>query len=101
LEPYGELGVWLREADGAGTVVTVGPGGSAVDAIVSLADEVQEWAVEALFAVGLPPVWPECPDHPDSHPLDPRRRGGVAVWQCPRSGVVVAQIGSLESGFAA
>lgn len=65
--------------------------------IVRLADQVQEWAVEALWSARKPAVWPECPDHPDSHPLVARLVTGAdaAVWCCPRTNAVKFPIGRL------
>ena len=40
--------------------------------------------------------WPECPLHPDSHPL--RAEVGVdevLVWTCPKEGAVMARVGDL------
>jgi hypothetical protein len=61
-----------------------------------IADQVQEWAIEELWGDGLSAVWPQCPEHPDTHPLAPVVQDGVAVWSCPVSHAVVAEIGSLE-----
>lgn len=69
--------------------------------LAHLADQVQEWAIELLWALGKPVVWPECPDHPDSHPLETKivdeyTPAATAVWSCPQSGHVVAEIGQLS-----
>jgi hypothetical protein len=64
--------------------------------IAELADQVQEWEVEALAAAGRPATWPECPDHPRSHPLEPDAESAArAVWRCPRSRRAVCAIGEL------
>ena len=60
-----------------------------------LADQVQDWEVEELAAAGRPATWPQCPAHPDSHPLSAEAVEGAAVWRCPASGEVVARIGEL------
>ncbi|GHC64839.1 hypothetical protein GCM10010349_36240 [Streptomyces flavofungini] len=86
--------VVLYEADGSGVGVAV-PEGSAAEQVASLAEQVQDWAVEALAAQLLPATWPECPDHPASHPLAASVTEGVAVWSCPRSRRVVAPVGAL------
>ncbi len=70
-------------------------GASHSDQIVSRADAVQEWAVEALNAAALPAVWPECPRHPNSHPFQPALIDRRARWRCPRDGTLVADIGDL------
>jgi hypothetical protein len=66
--------------------------------LAGLAEQVQEWEVEALAAAGRPATWPECPEHPASHPLEPCAESGErAVWRCPRSYRVVCTIGELGS----
>ncbi|MGH3166970.1 MAG: hypothetical protein ACRDN0_13925 [Trebonia sp.] len=64
--------------------------------IASVADQVQEWAVETLWQEGRPATWPECPAHPDSHPLTAVMRDGRAVWTCPKTKHVVGDIGTLR-----
>ena len=63
--------------------------------IASVADQVQEWAVEELCAVGRPTNWPPSPQHPHSHPLSAVVQEGQAVWSCPKTGYVPAGIGQL------
>jgi hypothetical protein len=63
--------------------------------VVALADQIQEWAVEQLWSEGKRATWPECPSHPDSHPLEPVVHDGSAVWRCPVSLAVVSVVGSL------
>jgi hypothetical protein len=63
--------------------------------LADLADQLQDWEVEELFAAGRPPTWPECPEHPDSHPLAPQARSDQAAWCCPASGHVISTIGAL------
>jgi hypothetical protein len=82
--------LFLQGAGGAG--VSIAKGADRVHQVVSLADQVQEWAVEALSGSGRSPVWPECPEHPDSHPLRPVERSGAAVWVCP---VTQNEIGTI------
>ncbi|MFF4161271.1 TetR/AcrR family transcriptional regulator [Streptomyces sp. NPDC001678] len=57
----------------------------------------QDRAVEALCAQGASAVWPQCPAHPDAHPLTAAVRTDTAVWVCPRSGTAVARIGELPT----
>jgi hypothetical protein len=48
----------------------------------------------------MPPAshpWPDCPDHPGAHPLGPETREEVAVWYCPQTLQVVADVGALDS----
>jgi hypothetical protein len=91
----GRASAMLYAADGSaqGIAVTIedDPGARYAE----LADQVQEWAVEELARLGESPVWPECPEHPDSHPLAPVYDGGLAVWRCPRTGRTVSPIGAL------
>jgi hypothetical protein len=80
----GSLGVW------------VAAGSSAAEQVAGLAEQVQEWEVEALADAGRPATWPECPEHPASHPLEPVvSADGGASWRCPRSGLAICAIGEL------
>lgn len=45
------------------------------DRIASMADQVQEWAVEELFSIGRPTNWPQCP-RPSRFPSAIRGRAG-------------------------
>ncbi len=46
---------------------------------------------------GRSATWPECPQHPNSHPLEPVAADQhTAVWRCPRSGAVICAIGDLR-----
>jgi hypothetical protein len=65
--------------------------------IAAVADQVQEWAVEELCSIGRPTNWPQCPEHPGAHPLAPVVSDGRAVWTCPKTGDVVAEIGQLAA----
>lgn len=63
--------------------------------VVHIADQVQEFVHEELGRLGLPVTWPECPEHPASHPLTPTLTGGKPSWQCPKSGHIIGAIGEL------
>lgn len=63
--------------------------------IAHVAEQVQEWAIEYLWGQRKQAVWPQCPEHPNTHPLSAVVHDGVAVWRCPVSLVVVSPIGSL------
>ncbi|MEV6410958.1 hypothetical protein [Kribbella sp. NPDC051718] len=65
--------------------------------LAHVADQIQEFVFEELARLGLPVTWPECPEHPASHPLTPVLTSGLPSWQCPRSGDTVAPIGQLHS----
>ncbi|AWS45623.1 hypothetical protein [Streptosporangium sp. 'caverna'] len=97
-------GCWERQAfvmfytpDGNGQGVSVVLGQDPTEQIAWLADQVQEWAVEALWTAGLSAVWPHCPSHPDSHPLVARVERNEAAWFCPNTGELVASIGQLPA----
>jgi hypothetical protein len=70
---------------------------SMVDAIVRVADLVQDAAVEAMWAASVPPVWPSCPRHPGTHPLQAAAENDRAVWRCPADGITLAEVGALPS----
>ena len=91
----GQATAALRSADGSGLGVSVMTGESRPQRIASVADQVQEWAVEELCSVGRPTNWPQCPHHPSSHPLSAVVRDGRAVWTCPATGRPVSEIGQL------
>ena len=83
---------------GSGTGISINVGDGRTQQMVSLADQIQVAVVEALWSAGRAPVWPECPEHPDSHPLRPIERTGVAIWVCPSSQDEIGPIGSLDRG---
>jgi hypothetical protein len=83
--------------DGSGQGVSVALGQDSAEQVARLADQVQEWAVEALWAAGLSAVWPRCPSHPDSHPLVARVERDEAAWFCPRTDELIAPVGRLPT----
>lgn len=62
--------------------------------VASMADQVQEWAIEELWGQAST-NWPACPQHPNSHPLKATTLGGSAVWVCPADGALISKIGML------
>jgi len=91
------LSAWIEGEGASGQGIRIWLANSAAQRLVDLADQLQEWEVEELCAVGRPATWPECPEHPNSHPLEPVLDGSqTAVWRCPRSGHVVCPIGDLR-----
>lgn len=91
-------GVMLYAPDGSGQGVYAEPDGRPAMLLAHVADQVQEWAVEALWGQGEPAVWPRCPSHPDTHPLAAtveQVEEGDAVWVCPSTGDTAARIGAL------
>ena len=88
------VNVWLWDGDGSGVGLSLDHGLDDVDAIVNVADQVQDFVVEALWAIGASATWPSCPLHPDTHPLRPARVADRAVWECPRTGDELSAIGA-------
>ena len=91
----GQVTAMLYAPDGSGQGVFVMAGEQRQERIASVADQVQEWAVEALWQAGRPATWPECPEHRGSHPLAAQLRGHRAVWTCPKAGNQVSVVGEL------
>ena len=91
----GELTAMLYSPGGWGQGVFAIAGEPLAVRIAWAADQVQEWAVEELCSIGQPTNWPQCPQHPDSHPLSAVERDGRAVWTCPKTGHAVCDIGQL------
>ena len=80
----GSRGVWVELA------------ASRAEQVARLAEQVQEWEVEELCAAGRSATWPECPEHPNAHPLEPVvTDAGAASWRCPRAGLAICAIGEL------
>jgi hypothetical protein len=84
-------------ASGRSMGISVMTSESPSERVASLADQVQEWVIETLWLTGLPATWPECPLHPNSHPLRATADGDQAMWTCPKLNVPIAPIGSLTS----
>lgn len=90
------IGVMLWSSDGTGMGVFIPAEPIAAEQVARLAEQVQEWEIEELASVGRSATWPECPEHPNSHPLQPAADdSNRAVWRCPRSGRVISQVGAL------
>jgi hypothetical protein len=88
-------GALLYAPDGSGQALYAEPDGRPGMLLADVADQLQTWAVEALWTARVPAVWPHCPEHPDTHPLTATAVKGTAVWVCPRSGTAVAAVGEL------
>lgn len=98
----GNPGAMLYGEDGRGWGISLRADAPPAEQLAHLADQVQEWAVEDLWSAGRSAVWPSCPDHPDSHPLQPQvadefTPDAAAVWRCPKSGHAIAAIGELPA----
>ncbi len=92
------VGALVRSPDGVSAVgIRIQASSPEAEQLVDLAAQLQEWEVEELSAAGRPAAWPECPEHPNSHPLSPELRDGAGVWCCPRTGEVVSAIGTLAT----
>lgn len=65
--------------------------------MVDLASQVQEWEIEELWAAGKNVSWPNCPIHPNSHPLSPRASDDDPKWCCPVTDKAICAIGSLAA----
>jgi len=85
----------LYGVDGAGVGVAVTLEAQRQAQLVELADQVPEWAVEALWHQQRPATWPNCPRHPNSHPLTVRQVDERAAWVCGPDDVVIASVGAL------
>jgi hypothetical protein len=67
-----------------------------VDVTQEVTDTAQDAIVEALWSAGKPAVWPNCPDHSNTHPLQTDiTPSEELVWVCPRSHRVVCVVGAL------
>ncbi|MGK5678508.1 hypothetical protein [Actinoplanes sp. URMC 104] len=84
--------VW--DPAGMGMGIRVELGRPAGEQIAHVADQVQEWAVEALWRLERPTNWPPCPHHPSTHPLAARELDGWAYWVCPAGEDPIREIGS-------
>jgi hypothetical protein len=85
---------WIQKSGGRGQGIEVWLPYGGPDRVSSLAEQLQSWKNDELIDAGLRP-WPPCPDHEDCFALWPQTRDDVAVWCCPRSSRVIAEIGRL------
>jgi hypothetical protein len=101
-EAHDDLGpdcvcAWIHSPGGVGSQgIRVQVSLLAPERLADLADQLQEWEIEELAAAGRPATWPECPQHPGTHPLAPQARSGQAAWCCPASGQAISVIGALR-----
>ncbi|WP_432941782.1 hypothetical protein ACQPXM_34315 [Kribbella sp. CA-253562] len=87
--------VWLLSGRRARTGLLAPRFLAADERVVHVADQVQEFVLEELGRLGMPATWPECPEHPESHPLEVRLADGGPSWVCPKAERTVARIGQL------
>ena len=101
-EAHDDLGpdcvcAWIQSPGGADSQgIRVQASLPAPERLADLADQLQEWEIEELAAAGRPATWPECPQHPGTHPLAAQARSDQATWCCPTSGQVISIIGALR-----
>jgi hypothetical protein len=93
----GQRGASLTTND-AWTVIFYPPSGFTAFDAVRIASEIQDFIVErVLWMAGESPVWPECPLHPNGHPLDAVEDATLGpAWRCPKDGTI-ARIGELAT----
>ncbi|HWU23969.1 MAG TPA: hypothetical protein VN088_20700 [Nocardioides sp.] len=84
----------LWSPDGSGVGVYVRRDSAESERIAMVAAQVQEWAIEELWAAGAT-NWPPCPRHPNTHPMAASTRDAAAVWMCPADAVVIVPVGEL------
>lgn len=70
----------MLAADGSGWSVSVQRGAPLVERVAQAADQVQDWSIELQLWGSAPTNWPQCPGHPDSHPMQARVVKTKAVW---------------------
>ncbi len=81
---------WLRDVrTGAATGILL-VDGTPLEQVLDATGKLQDAVVDVLWG-----AWPECPDHPNGHPLTVDERHGAAAWVCDRTGRVVARVGEL------
>jgi hypothetical protein len=93
----GTASAFLHAADGSGTGIFIESGKPKYAQVAALADQTQDWAVEALWSLRRPTNWPPCPHHPGSHPLTAAESAGRALWICPADRTEVSEIGALAT----
>ncbi len=86
----GPLSAWLWEST-SGMGIFIERDASFEAQVASLADQIQEFAIEYLRSTS----WPECLLHPGTHPMDAAVFETRAVWCCPKSHEVLADVGAL------
>lgn len=83
----------MWRADGSGSGLAVRRAAPLEERIAHAADQVQEWAIEGQLWGSVRTNWPQCPNHPKSHPLRASVAGSDATWVCPADQSVIAPIG--------
>jgi hypothetical protein len=94
----GQITVMIRNPSGTGMGLYIMRDWTFTQQVAAIAEQIQEWAVEELWSVGESATWPQCPRHPDSHPLQAAVENDTAVWKCPVLDVRIAEVGRLGGG---
>lgn len=92
---YSSAWLWSPK-DGTGCGIHVDPESAEWVCVVRVAEQVQEWLIEELWS-HAPTNWPQCPRHPENHPLCPAVADERAVWLCPSDGTLIAPIGAVPA----
>jgi hypothetical protein len=92
----GVVCAWIHGPGDTGRSLTVLPDVQRGDQLCDLAEQLQDWARSGQ-ADPRRHGWPDCPAHPGEHRLDPDATGETAVWSCPKTMRVIAEIGALDS----
>jgi hypothetical protein len=92
---FGYETVWMLSEHPSRTGLSAPVEMGDAERVVHVADQVQEFVLEELGRLELPATWPECSEHPGSHPLEARLEDGGPAWVCPKSGHTVAGVGEL------
>ncbi|WP_159705627.1 hypothetical protein [Arthrobacter sp. 18067] len=82
----------IRDSTGQG--VSVKGDLPRAEQLVSVADQVQEWVIEENGPTNS--NWPQCPWHPNNHPLAAQLVDDQGVWACPVLNTPAALIGELS-----
>jgi len=88
--------VMLWHSDGSGVQLSVDRLAPEWARVAMVADQLQEWVIEDCWASGAPTNWPQCPHHPDTHPLRASADDDAAMWRCPADGTPISPIGAIE-----
>jgi hypothetical protein len=63
---------------------------------VQVAEQFQSELILVLWSHDISSTWPDCPVHPNAHPLKPDASGAAPEWICPTDLSPVARIGGLR-----
>jgi hypothetical protein len=89
----GQVTAMLHDTDGTAQGVHAMATEPLPQRVAAVAGQIQEWVIEALWRDGQPATWPQCPEHPNSHPLTAAVQEDSGAWICPGTGHRVDDIG--------